>query len=71
MAGLALFDDLPSLIDGGTAELPIRLESVIVQLPNGIGDERLPAERIRLAVDMVEEQQERPRTFCFAMSAPG
>jgi hypothetical protein len=70
MAGLALFDDLPSLITGGEIDLSIRLESVAVQLPQGIDDDRMPAERINLAVDLVEEETIRPRTFCFAMSAP-
>ncbi len=71
MAGLALFDDLPALIDGGSTILPIRLESVVVQLPAGIDDERLPAERVKLAVNLVEDEEDRPRTFCFAMSSPG
>jgi len=71
MAGLALFDDLPSLIAGGSTELSIRLESVVVQLPDGMNDERLPAERVKLAVNLVEDEADRPRTFCFAMSAPG
>lgn len=70
MAGLALFDELPQLIAGGSATLSIRLESVVVQLPTGVADERLPAERVKLAVNLVEEEEERPRTFCFAMSSP-
>ncbi|WP_230631612.1 S8 family peptidase [Sphingomonas sp. Leaf37] len=70
MAGLALFDDLPSLIAGGAVNLPIRLESVVVQLPDGINDRRLPAERVKIAVDLVEDADDRPRTYCFAMSAP-
>ncbi|RXD04894.1 S8 family peptidase [Sphingomonas sp. UV9] len=71
MAGLALFDDLPGLVTGGTANLTIRLESVKVQLPAGIDDERLPAERLKVAVNLVEDEDERVRTFCLAMSAPG
>lgn len=71
MAGLALYEDLPSLLTpGGSAAPGIRLESVAVQAPIGIPDSRLPAERLRRAVEQVEAAQDRRRTFCFAMSAP-
>jgi hypothetical protein len=70
MAGLALYDDLPGLISGGaTAEPPIRLESVVIEPPPGINDHRLPAERLGVAVDLVERNSRRSRTYCFAMSA--
>lgn len=70
MAGLALFDDLPGLVLlNGTEEPPIRLESVVIQPPAGLIDDKLPAERLTMAVDLVEANATRPRTFCFAMSA--
>ena len=74
MAGLALFPDLASEIAGRRPiELPIRLESVTVQGPpggGGAGADRLPADRLRRAVDEVEGEADRLRTFCLAMNAP-
>lgn len=70
MAGLALFDDLADLVLLNGSEAPtIRLESVVVQPPLGLIDDKLPAERLSAAVDLVEANAVRPRTFCFAMSA--
>lgn len=72
MAGLSLYDDLAGLVGSRqSATLAVRLESVKVQgPPGGGGTTRLPAERLRLAVDAVEEQSDRNRTFCFSMNAP-
>lgn len=70
MAGLALFEDLPGLVLlNGSEDLAIRLESVVIQPPVGLIDDKLPAERLTMAVNLVEEKTTRPRTFCLAMSA--
>lgn len=74
MAGLALYENLAELIaTRQPATLSIRLESVKVQGPPGAGggvSMRLPAERLRMAVDAVEDNSERNRTFCLSMNAP-
>ncbi len=72
MAGLALFENLPELISERTPiQLPLGIESVVVHLPAvGANSKMLPAERARRAVDLVEAEATRPRTFCFAMNAP-
>lgn len=74
MAGLALYDDLGTLMSARqSTTLSVRIESVMVQGPPGGGGgaaTRLPAERLRLAVDAVEEHSDRSRTFCFSMNAP-
>lgn len=74
MAGLALYRDLAGLVGArGSASLSVRLESVKIQGPPGAGGasaNRLPAERLRQAVDAVEEESDRSRTFCLSMNAP-
>ena len=71
MAGIALFDNLAeAMTSRGNIRLAIGLESVAIEGPAGAGGNRLPADRLRRAVDIVEGQQDRLRTFCFAMNAP-
>lgn len=72
MAGLALFEDLASMVaERGDTRLAIGIESVAVQsAPGAQATGNLPAERVRLAVDQVEAASARARTFCFAMNAP-
>lgn len=70
MAGLALFDDLPGLINGGSVSLSVNLESVAIEPPPGAASPgSLPAARLKEAVDLVERQHPRARTFCLAMNA--
>jgi len=71
MAGIALFDNLSeALAARSNIRLAIGLESVAIEGPLGASGTRLPAERLRRAVDVIEGVQDRPRTFCFAMNAP-
>lgn len=70
MAGIALFADLPSLMTGGAVALSVNLESVAIEPPPGAAfPGSLPAARLREAVDLVERNHPRSRTFCLAMNA--
>lgn len=69
MAGVALFEDLAGDLAGRhNIRLPIRIDSV--EMEGAAGSARLPAERLRRAVDLVEQARDRPRTYCLAMNAP-
>lgn len=70
MAGIALYEDLPSLVKGGAADLDINLESVALEPPAGAATMPLPAARLRAAVAVAEGASQRSRTFCLAMNAP-
>ena len=68
MAGLALYEGLADLVAEGEADLAINLESAAIYPPTG--GETLPAVRLRQAVDQIEANANRRRTFCLAMNAP-
>lgn len=70
MAGMALFEDLPGLMDRGSVSLNVVLESVSIEPPDdALATGSLPAARVREAVDFVERDRAGPRTFCLAMNA--
>lgn len=70
MAGVALFEDLAGLMNRGSEELSIRLESVSIEPPDGaLAAGSLPAARVREAVDLIERAHRGPRTFCLAMNS--
>lgn len=73
MAGLALFDNLPSIVmERASANLTTRIESVAVMPPTGLGDyPTLAALRVKRAVETVEEENpDRSRVFCLAWNTP-